>query len=152
MVCKRLVGRTPLIRRLNSLFRRYRAKHANFHIGGVGINGDDGAAIGFIERITFDGGWFRVTGWANAQKLTFSLNGLDVDCIPTQARPDAANVYGVPEKTGFKCVIPGSFDDLEMCSVLVTHVFGDPGPSIATVLQVPLRIRRIEQVLVAGRF
>ncbi len=152
MVCKRLVGRTPLIRRLNSLFRRYRAKHANFHIGGVRINGDDGAAIGFIERITFDGGWFRVTGWANAQKLTFSLNGVDVDCIPTQSRPDAAQVYGVPEKTGFKCVIPGSFDDLEMSSVLVAHVFADPDLSAVGTRKIPLRLRRFEQALVACRF
>ena len=140
-----------MIRRLNSLFRRYRAKHANFHIGGVGINGDDGAAIGFIERITFDGGWFRVTGWANAQKLTFSLNGVDVDCIPTQSRPDAAQVYGVPEKTGFKCVIPGSFDDLEMSSVLVAHVFADPDLSAVGTRKIPLRLRRFEQALVACR-
>lgn len=152
MVCKRLVGRTPLIRQLNSLFRRYRAKHANFHVSGVRINGEDGAAIGFIERISFDGGWFRVTGWANAQKLTFSLNGVGVDCIPTQSRPDAAQVYGVPEKTGFKCVIPGSFDDLEMSSVLVVHAFGDPDLSTVGTQKIPLRLRRFEQVLVACRF
>ncbi|NHQ75672.1 glycosyltransferase [Roseovarius gahaiensis] len=152
MVCQRLVGRKSLIRQLHSLFRRYRAAHVNFQVGGVRINGDGGATIGFIERITFDAGWFRVTGWAHAQKLTFSLNGVDVDCIPTQSRPDAAQVYGVPEKTGFKCVIPGSFDDLEMSSVLVAHVFGDPGLSTAAAMQVPLRIRRLEQVLVAYRF
>jgi GT2 family glycosyltransferase len=152
MVCKHLVGRTPLIRQLSSLFRRYRAAHANFQVGAVRINGDDSGTIGFIERITFDGGWFRLTGWANAQKLTFSLNGVDVDCIPTQSRPDAAQVYGVPDKTGFKCAIPGSFDDLEMSSVLVAHVQGHPVLPAVVTRKIPLRIRRIEQVLVACRF
>ena len=141
-----------MIRQLKSLFRRYRAAHVNFHIGAVRITDNDGATLGFIESVTFDGGWFRVIGWANARKLTFSLNGVEVDCTPTQSRPDAAQAYSVPETTGFKCVIPGSFDDLEMRSVLVLHIFGEPDLANIGTLKIPLRVRRFEQVLVAGRF
>ncbi|QXT40403.1 glycosyltransferase [Gymnodinialimonas ceratoperidinii] len=117
-----------VIRRLQALYLRYAAVHAD-RLRGVPL-GRIGRRIGQVERVVRRGDVIEITGWAKARDVKVTWAGGERRLTPNIYRGDVAAQNAIAPETGFEGAIPASArhlklhaerDDGEVASVPLSH-------------------------------
>ena len=97
-----------MLQRIVQLFHRYASHHIHLQRPGFALRDSDGAAAGFVDRITVNSGMILIEGWTSAREVVLRLGAQENRAAPTLKRSDAANALGLDVDTplGFAITMP----------------------------------------------
>ncbi|WGH80216.1 glycosyltransferase [Jannaschia ovalis] len=90
------------------LFLRYASRHMVLEREGFAMDPADATGLGFVDRITWARGRFRVEGWTRAKTVRLCSPHDAREVAPDLTRADVAAVLGLPGQTalGFTVDLP----------------------------------------------
>jgi len=122
---------------LGRVFQRYAAAHVNLTVPGFALVDEDGASLGYLDRVSVRDHRLIFEGWTPATQVTITLDGQTVSTRPDLIRVDAAAALGTDPDVplGFYLSIPYRDAACTLAIVMAgrTSEFDVPVPNQASI-------------------
>ena len=101
-----------VIRQISSLFNSYLTAQMTIEGRPAPILDSEGRKVGHVEMVVVSKGRLRISGWANAAKVTLVMGAVEAQTAPRRRREDVAQAFDIQAEVGFELDLPCHADTL----------------------------------------